>query len=96
MGIPRQWTLFDGPPPKSHHAERLNPEAVICRTVLHEIVKRNATGAMVEEIADSTCLSIEQVSSALSELRLFGKVRKTEVKRITRAGSWRSVYVCIG
>lgn len=95
MGIPRQADMFDGMPPKSHHAERLNSDAVICQKVKAELARRGLNGAMVEEVADALRMTCSQVQSAMSELKLFGEARKTEVKRRSRTGGWGSVYIII-
>lgn len=95
MGVPRQWDLFNGPPPKSHHAERLTSEAKMNTCVKLELQKYGNDGATAEQIGDALRILTTQASSALSELHLQGEVRKTEMKRRSRAGGWCSVYLAI-
>lgn len=96
MGTPkRQYDLFTGAPPRSHHAEKLNPDAVINNLVKHALVKFGQNGAMAEEIADVTKLYDTQVSAALTELIYSGEARRTETKRLSRTKSWRTVYLAL-
>jgi predicted transcriptional regulator len=80
-----QIDLFDGAPAKSHHAIRMNELAVRGKIVLETLRTFDKQTASAEELALMLRLTPAQASSALSELRLWGLVRKTEAKRNGKA-----------
>ena len=91
--LPRQADLFAGLPAPSHHASHLTDGATICQLVRRAMRVRQLTGGTAEDVADELGLQPSQVQSALSELRLWGYVRKTDARRLSRKGGQRAVYI---
>jgi len=86
-----QITIFNDQIPKSHHADALTDEAILCRQTLFALSQHGLNGATAEELARELALRVEQVGPALGELRSWHRVRKTEARR-----NGRSVYLAIG
>ncbi len=76
-----QQNIFGDKEKESHHANGLNAGATMARQVAFAIWQRRLDGATVREIASQLNLKDQQVSSAISELHQWGKVRKTEARR---------------
>lgn len=96
MGGPkRQYDLFAGAPPRSHHAAQLNSDAAINNVVKQTLVRFGQNGGSAEEIADATRLRVTQVSAALTELVYCGEARRTEMKHRSRSNGWGTVYLSI-
>ena len=98
-----QFDLFDGEPPKSHHADDLSPEAEQCNQVLDGfrrvagIAQQHILyGATADELAAATGLTRNQVSGTFGELKKWGRIRMTESKRKSAFGGLQAVYLLIG
>ena len=77
-----QTTIFDDPIARSHHAKHLTNDATICNTVFAALTIEGLTGATAQELACMTGLRQMQVAPALGELRKWGRIRKSEAKRM--------------
>jgi hypothetical protein len=81
--------------PKSHHATKLNPDAIIANRVMTQVAREGKNGAMKDEVAVVLHLTPAQVSWALGELHKQGNIRRTEARRQTARKGWATVWVAV-
>jgi len=86
-----QTNIFHEPVRHSHHAAGLTSAAVRCTEVLRALISYGRVGATRIELAATLHLRPTQTGAALGELRMWGRVRKTEALRDGQA-----VYLAIG
>jgi len=88
--------LFDDTPEKrTHHAPKLNSDALRCNQVFEQLTQEGDNGASADEVASVLQLSRGQVGPALSELHDWGKVRKSEARRQTPSGGFATVWIAV-
>lgn len=79
--------------PESLAAHRRTPKEDRYAKILDLLRIVRDTGLTCDELSQRLSVHPNQISGRITELRLMGKIRKTDQRRQTQTGSWAAVYV---